>query len=378
MNPVAESVKDGGAKVAPPTITQNEIPKTNIAGGVPYPTLNGPPQQQTPVGVTVPPPLPKVETPVVQSPPTQAYYPPLDKEVRIGSRKVKIEIIPKFNMLPKDPKAKQIRDEVTKKIGSQWKRNSRDIIRGLSHEEELIYLPNIIAISSTHDDWTTRVYEYWANFNFIVPPEDGVTLEAGFALKKDRTGNYIATPIDVTDYIKYNFARQNSNVANEGEDNPATYIFRLIDTSEVAIREELRFSAKLSADRLYMKLIDESRTIQSEKAKIDHILETYGGQHSVGMAVYNLTDIQKQVELAKIKDKDYAAFEEILKDKNLENKALINKAITFKKIERVGTAYFYNGIAMGRSILEACLWLDDSANSHHKLILIEALEAYRK
>ena len=321
---------------------------------------------------------PPIPAPTVPDKPKEAYYPARDMHVRIGSRKVRIEVIPKFSMLPKDPKAKQIRSEVLKKISSTWKRNSKDIIRGLNNVEEQLYLPNIVALKPEHDNWVSVVYEFWANYGFVVPIDGGVTLETGFRLKGNATIGYTAEPINVTDYIRYNFAKENTFVAPEDADNTITYTYKIIDMSADAIREEQTFSLRMQVDRLFYKLLDEARTIESEKAKIDHIIETHGGEKGQGTSVINWTDVQKQVELERIKNKNLAGFKAIIDDRYLANKAIIKKGVTFQKIKEESGTYFYNGKAMGRTLIEACLWLEDDANSYDKLILLEAISKYTK
>jgi hypothetical protein len=372
MNEVTEVVKEG-VQSPPSNTKQPTVGLPNLKG----PTLNGPITQVVdgPSKVLE---EKKIPAPTVPEKPKVVYYEAGEREVRIGSRKVRVEIIPKFNMLPKDPKAKQIRNEVIKKVSSTWKAGTKDIIRGLNHAEEQLYLPNIIALKPSHDDWVTRVYEYWANFAYAVPVEGGVTLETGFRLKGNAQIGWTGEPINVTDYIKYNFAKENAMVAPEDADNMITYTFKIIDTSADALREEQTFSLRMQVDRLFFKLVDESKTIESEKAKIDHILETIGGDKGLGVSVYNWTDIQKQVELEKVKNRNLGAFKAILDDRYLENKSIIKKGVTFKKIVEESGTYFYNGKGMGRTLNEACLWLDDPANSYDKIILLEAISKYTK
>jgi hypothetical protein len=369
---VAESVNEGAAKVAPSTTEKQNtgLPNVSIPSN---PTVQNTPKINSPqASVEVKPQF------LAEEPPREVYYAPLDRAVRIGSRKVRIVVIPKPNMLPKDAKAAQLRSEVTKKVSSQWKRGTKDIIRGLTSEEEQMYLPNIIALKPEHDDWVTKVYEWWANFSFMVHVDNGIEFEAGFKLKKNRDGSYGAEPINIRDYISYNFAKECANVANEGSDNLNMYTFQLIDTSEAAIREEVMFSIKAEVDRLFYKLLDDSKINQASKAKIDHIIETVGGEKGLGISIYGMTEIQKQLELQKIKDKNLRGFKDLVEDRYLENKAIIRKGVTFGKIVQEGNAYFYNGVGMGKTLMEAVLWLDDKANSHHKVILLEALSQYSK
>ena len=85
------------------------------------------------------------------------------KPVKVGSRKVNIKLVPKFSILPSEPAAKFIRDEVTKKIGSTWKRGTRDILRAIEGVEESYYLPDLMGIRVDSEQWNGKSREFWAN-----------------------------------------------------------------------------------------------------------------------------------------------------------------------------------------------------------------------
>jgi hypothetical protein len=200
----------------------------------------------------------------------------MGQKVRIGSRIVRIEQTKQFSLLPTDPKAQQIRDEVVKRISCQFKRGSKDVIRGLSYEEELKYLPRILGLKPDHDTWETRVKDFWLNFNISIQAGMPVELEAGFRFKYGSTTE--AEPIDIDGYMKYNFAKENSNVGDA--DNDLTHLsFKMIDTAEQRVRDEEVFSARKVTDRLFNQIIADSDKFPDVRLKIDWILETYGGKH---------------------------------------------------------------------------------------------------
>lgn len=291
-------------------------------------------------------------------------------KVRLGSRKIKLKQIKQFSMLPKE--AKQIRDEVIKKVGSQWKDGTRDIIRGLSPEEEVAYLPKILGLKPEHDDWETRVKEFWADFSIAVPAREEIEIEAGFKLKRNSTSE--AEPIDVLGYMQYNFCKANSKVAAEHEDNPSLYTFKLIDTAANLVEQEAIFSLRKEVDMAFYRL---TRSIdQQERLKIDWILETRGGEKGLGMNILNMTNIQKEMELEKIKNKDPEGFKTLLDDKRLETKALVRKAITYRLMENDNGVHIYNGNVIGNTLENAIAWIDDPNNSTSKIALVEKIKSY--
>lgn len=299
----------------------------------------------------------------------------LGQDVRIGSRKVKVIHYPKSNMLPKDKAAQQIRDEVVQKISPGWKKGTRDVNRGLTREEELIYLPTLIGVKADSNDWENKVKLFWFDFSVVVPSK-GVEIEAGFKLKKGSDNQ--AEPIDVLGYISYNVAIGHSKVAKEGDDNPAVYDFKIIDMAKQAIDDESRFAALELAERAYHKLSQESEKVESYKKIIDYILELKGGPDFKGMNVYGLTELQKKMELKKFVDKYPTQFRELANDKQLETKALLRRAVKFGRVLHEGTSYIYNGKLIGNSDVAAVAWLDDPNNNDDKTFIISALNEYIK
>lgn len=316
---------------------------------------------------------PAVETPKVDTPKprsikkTEGEY--FGQTVRIGSRRIQLKIVPKFNLLPQDPAAKALRDEVTKKVGSQWKSGSRDIIRGLSQEEEIKYLPAILGVKSTSDAWDAKVLEFWSNFSIEVPgTEDGIEFEAGFKISSTQE----VSPIELEGYMKYNFCLANSKVANEYEDNLITYTFQMIDKAQKQIASEELYSIRKEVDVDFIRLV--RSTDMSERIKIDWILELYGGEHGHGISIHGLSDIQKEMELEKVKNEQTLLFGEILKDSKLEIKSLLRRAVTRGELVVEGNTYFLGNKMLG-DITSAIHYYNDPNNSHARMILVEKLKA---
>lgn len=292
--------------------------------------------------------------------------------VRLGSRKIQLKIVPKFSMLPKDPGAQSIRDEVVKRVASQWKRGTRDIIRGLTPEEEEVYLPTFIGVKPSSDTWDDAAREFWANFSIDVPStEDGIDFEAGFH-KVKRKNEEIIEPINLVGYMQYNFCLLNSSVAAEDEDNFITYTFQMIDKAKNQSENEKQYEVRKDLEVEYLKLV--RSTNEDERAKIDWILEIYGGEYNQGINIFGLTTIQKEMELEKFKNKQVLLFKEILSDPKLELKALIRKAVTRSEITIEGNTYFHRNKALGD--LSATLgYFSDPNHQTERLMLVEKLKA---
>ncbi len=184
------------------------------------------------------------------------------KPVKVGSRKVNIKLVPKFSILPSEPAAKFIRDEVTKKIGSTWKRGTRDILRAIEGVEESYYLPDLMGIRVDSEQWNGKSREFWANFNIEIPnDETGIILEIGFKEVEpfEFKGKLTNTkPINIDDYLKYNHALQHKDVASSPEqlDNMFIYTFQMIDEGIEAEKKEQAFTIRSRANKLFNRLID--------------------------------------------------------------------------------------------------------------------------
>lgn len=305
-----------------------------------------------------------IKVPEVEQPKPLLYF---GNQVLIGSRKVQIIRVEHFNLIPKTPQAKAIQDEVTLKIGSQWKKGTRDIIRGLTPEEEKKYLPTILGVSATSEKWEERVLTHWADFSIQIPnSEEGIVLEAGYKIQTLSNGDKEIIPILLDDYMKYNFCRQNGKVADEGEDNIGLFDFRLVDRARKQREEEQAFNAKKGIEGTYLSLI--KSTDPTQRVKIDWILETIGGEYGEGISISGLTPIQKEMELEKVKNKNFEKFNEVITDPDLQIKSLLRKALGAGSLDLQGTTYFLGNKAIG-SLKETISYYRDPVNVKDRQLL---------
>ena len=295
-----------------------------------------------------------------------------NSSIKIGSRITTIKVLQKFSLLPKEAAAKFIRDEVTKKIGSAWKKGTRDIIRGLDLFEEAKFLPVIISTKPDGATWQEDTRQFWANFFVEVPINGGLELETGFKLINPVTNE--VEPINLDHYMKAKFADQHPHVAksDNGLANVAIYSFVMIDKVVESERVEKEFTARNKAGRYFIKLVESED--QKEANKIDWILETAGGEDSKGISVTNLSKVQKSMKLEEMKDKDPTRFITILTDTNLETKALIRKCIQYGCLIQEGNSFFMDNKVIGSNLMDTVGYLDNAANQKDKLLLMERLK----
>lgn len=260
----------------------------------------------------------------------------------------------RFNNIPKS-----LKQEVTNKISSEWKPNSKDVKRGLTAKQEILAMPNIIGVQPNDASWVTKVRDFWADFS-ILPTVKG--LELDISTRKVKTGNgdeEIDYPNNVEDYMTYMIAMQSSRVAKtlEEMDNAENFEFILIDKSEENKKQLSEFEIISKADIKYSKLIVK---FEENESVVDWVLELLRDKNDD--QVYTMTSSEKQMMLRKKKEKNPLRFLSIVEDKDLENKALIAKLLTFSILNKEGNDYYFLDEKIGSEIAMIA-YLKDSTKS---------------
>ncbi len=288
------------------------------------------------------------------------------KPVRLGSRKILIQQVEKFSMLPKEAAAQNVRDEVVKKIGSKFAKGSQDVIRGLSPEEEKYYLPRYIGHSSSSSDWNRMAKYWWADFTIPVPI-DGIEIEVGFWITENEEGETVIEPISLDGYIKYNFCLVNNDVASTSVENTFHYAFKLVDKAKDEALKEDNFSLIKGVLKTYNMLIQSED--QKEKNKIDWILET-----AYDIYTPTLSPIQKEMKLKEKMEEDPQKFKEAVSDSQLEMKAFIRKAVQTNSIIKDGESYFVDDKVIGTGVQQAIAFFSNQVNQGIKLKVQERIK----
>lgn len=303
----------------------------------------------------------------------------------VGSRIVNLYPIERFSMLPDK---KEIKDDVIKKVGSSWKSGTRDIVRGLKRDtryvnsvtgeiitvnEETKYLPNIIGVSPTSEQWESATKEYWCDYVISVPLTSFKPLEIGFT----QAGN----PINLADYIAYCFCADTKYVAvsKEDVDNRTSehFKFYIEDKTAGLVRQKAEAQRRREIDKVYLQLT--SAKLPEEIAKIDYILQLIGGQDGTGIVTEHIVDKEdKLLYLEQTKNKFPQEFYALASDPDLRTKALIRNAIRIQRIKQEGTYYFYDGTRIANSQKELIAYLTDPNNVGTVEMLEQAIKEFNK
>ena len=266
------------------------------------------------------------------------------------SQLVYIRRKPKVNNLLKEGEV----EDPKHKIGSSYKQQA--INRGLTFDEEKLYLPSIIGISSTSEKWETATKEYWANISAYVPSDPGLELETGFAFKtkEDMTKGINGIPINIPDYVLYRYCLGYSHVANTIDvidDSPKIRFYIFDKEKEVQQNHDL-FKQRKDAYKKFLEII-------GDRNKVDEVLNV------MGLVPENMDDRDKDLQLEAYAKDDPLTFITVVNDKNLGLKSFIESCLKSQKLTRIPNTETiqYGEEVIGYTMDETIAYLTNPRNS---------------
>lgn len=260
--------------------------------------------------------------------------------------------------IPKDMKA-----DIFKRIGSEFDKSqgmmSKEIIRGLNPELEKVYLPNLIGVAAESTDFPAKARDFWADY-VITPTSKGlrlnIAMEERVTKDLDENGNpkKLMVPVNPDDYMRYQFALQSSKVAKTPEEleNKSFFDFTLEDLGSVREKELADFEATDKATFIYAKLTSK---FADNVDKIDWILEMTKEEGTFFDT--DLGEVEKKMMFKQLADKRPNKLITLSEDKDLEDKAFLNRALTYLVITKEGNDYYYLNENMGSEEKGALSWL---------------------
>lgn len=262
---------------------------------------------------------------------------------------------------------KEFEDEVSNRLGSEFKDGTRDCIRGLNTIQERVILPPIIGLQPQDANFPSKAREYWADFS-VIPTKEGLRLNVATeeveAEINGKTEKY-QNPVVPEDYMIYQMALQSSKVASTQEQlmYPGEYDFLLVDLSIMKEQEESEYQERKEATIAFAKLVTNA---DSNKDTIDWVIQVLKPQDEFFDFSQSGTD--KEIYLDKKLSENPAKFLKVVKDPNLETKALMKRAITLREIVLEGENYFVGETNIG-PLRSAVDWLKNPENSAKVLAL---------
>jgi hypothetical protein len=245
---------------------------------------------------------------------------------------------------------KAVRSEATMKLSSVFV--NRQPLKGFDVSDEKKYMQGILDVNPDHVDWPKHSKQFWAELTIPVG-FTGVEFEIG----KDDDGN----PLNVMDFIKYNFALKHPHVAltKEEMDSKFEKRFYIQDlTRDDKVKNNI-IKLKKDADKEFIKL---SSNIKSMK-RVLRLMSNVNPDR--------MTEEQIENALYEIKNNKPKQFIRVATDKNLELKAEIEEMVSAGVLRKIGNQVIFIDEVLGETIDDTVVHLKDKKNSS-KLTLLRA------
>lgn len=244
------------------------------------------------------------------------------------------------------------------KVGSSFTEQG-DYLRGLSLSDEKEYLPSVLGIDSSDPSFVRAVQEFWKDFSITIP-SGSKGLELNVSL--DENGK----PVNLMDYIRYNFARKSPLVANE-DDRYAYPKARFYMEDPDMVK-----NSRVEASKIRMEARKEFITSSNDLQKLRWILKL--AERSLSPGSMDEEDVKLRVE--ELVEKNPTLMLGYFKDQDLEMKYFVLECLSANVIEKVGNAFYDGDQKIGDSLEEAVLVLNDKKNSTMLIRLKERLKVF--
>tara|TARA_A100001515_G_scaffold104495_3_gene85179 strand:- start:13407 stop:14216 length:810 start_codon:yes stop_codon:yes gene_type:complete len=247
-------------------------------------------------------------------------------------------------------RAKQINNHLPKEINASAIRKlssvyvNRQPLKAFDPEDEKKYLAGMLDVDPSHMEWPKHTKTFWAEFTIPVGFE-GVELEVG----KTEDGE----PIDITDFIKYNFALRHPHVAlSEKEMNASSQKrFYIQDLAKKDLQRNNDIQIKKDADKAFIKVSND----ENQMRRVFRLLGNIDPKTLTREQVENL--------LYDIKEKEPKKFIKVSQDKHLELKAEIETMVSAGVLRKIGNQVIFIDEVLGETLDDTVIHLNDKKNS---------------
>ena len=280
------------------------------------------------------------------------------KKKNMISRKIKLkrkEIV-RFGLPP------ELKDEKICNLGGYNDSNGNPS-RPFTYEEEDKWMPEIVGLKVTDPGFRSAVTHWYKNLTIKIKPE-GVNLEIGL----DSAGN----PVNIEDYLKYQFAKQHPWTAKTKEELGADHLQFYFEDPE---SENIAKGAKLEVTS---KAYVEFAKLDEDEDKMDWVLRTVISKFTDLGSLSELTKLsidKKKLKIAEVIQKDPSYFLEVMNDKDLIYKAEIASMVEAGVLMKEGNKYL-NGTENLGSLEGTIAFLKDGNNSQDYAILKARLDQF--
>ena len=243
---------------------------------------------------------------------------------------------------------KAVRAEAIMRLSSVYV--NKQPLKGFDLEDEKKYMQGILDVNPDHVDWPKHAKHFWAELTIPVG-FTGVEFEIG----KDSNEK----PINIMDWIKYNFALKHPHVALTKEEMNSSFDkrFYIQDLSRDDKVKNNQIKLKKDADKQFIK-------VSSSVKDMKRILRLMSNTNPDRMS-------EEQIEnaLYEIKNSKPKNFIRLATDKNLELKAEIEEMVSAGVLRRIGNQVVFIDEVLGDTLDDTVVHLKDKKNSGKLTIL---------
>ncbi len=287
---------------------------------------------------------------------TAVVYPYSKSELVVIQRKIKKTVLPEIGVMDETAR------DYSLAIGASFAGANSGVLLGrtiLTAQQERDWMPRIVGVQPTHQEWDRVLNDYWNNLNVKIP-YDGLSLEVGMTYKSETEFE----PIKPADYVLYQYCLKYPQVANSISEVNNSNKIRFYLTKESYVQDELLRTKKLR-DRAFVVRLE----LEGDVEKMKSLIILSGNPLPRKLE-------EQQLLLAKIQETEPSKFLELTKDKKLLEKAFVERLIKVNIFTRPinSTLVMYDGAIIGSNLEEAAAWLAMPANSEVLLSSRQQLE----
>jgi hypothetical protein len=233
-----------------------------------------------------------------------------------------------------------------------------------------------IGVSSDNAEFVSRVTDFWSDWSFEIPISkfiDGIaisaiTIDGGFTTTEDKK----IVPNNINEFILYNALKQDVNVGKSKESYEiglTMYDYHMIDLSQKKADDAKNLDLE---EAIYIVLSKISTKSDEDKSRIYRAILQVSGKFDY-YTLNSLTETDLKRDFFTFAKNNGTTFISLMKDKDLELKALIGEMINKNVINQLPSGDVYINDEKIGGVENVVLWFKEGANLAKVKILKDTL-----
>lgn len=260
-------------------------------------------------------------------------------------------------------------NDIEKKFNIGGSVKGQDVLRGLTADEEKIYLPAIIGSQPNDMSWEKAKKEYWASISAAVPEGDGRKLDVSMiydneSLANQDPNNLKGYPRNVNDYILWRYCLVYSRVAaniEKADASPKIKFYLFNERQDRAIRKN-NIDLKVKATQAFLE-------VRNDVEKVKNLLLVYSKDDATIKPLSEIPVDDYDIILDRLVLENPTKFLANVGDNQLAYKAFIQRCITrglLRRIPNTDTIMTDDNITLGNTTDETIAYLGSEKGNGKK------------